>query len=79
MKNRVLTASDLSHNFHSHSRLASGQWSLAPNKNSEAAESIKRSGESFYREAGEQSELARRDPCQIPDFSSCFGIMGFIC
>lgn len=34
LKNRFLTASDLPQNFRSHSRLARGQWSLAPNKNS---------------------------------------------
>ena len=35
LKNRFLTASGLPHNFCSHLRLASRQWSLAPNKNSE--------------------------------------------
>jgi len=34
MKNRVLAASGLPHNFDSHSRLASRQWSLAPIQNS---------------------------------------------
>jgi predicted AAA+ superfamily ATPase len=35
LKNWVSTSSALPHNFRSHSRLASRQWSLAPNKNSE--------------------------------------------
>jgi len=35
LKNRFLSASALPHNFRSHSRLASGQWSLTPNKNFE--------------------------------------------
>jgi exodeoxyribonuclease V beta subunit len=35
LKNRFLATSALPHNFNSHSRLASGQWSLAPNQNSE--------------------------------------------
>jgi len=35
LKNRVLAASGLPHNFDSHSRLASRQWSLAPIQNSE--------------------------------------------
>jgi hypothetical protein len=35
LKNPFVTASALSHNFRSHSRLASRQWTLAPNKNSE--------------------------------------------
>ena len=35
LKNRFLTSSGLPHHFRSHSRLASRQWSFAPNKNSE--------------------------------------------
>src|ERR1700719_3098743 len=35
LKNRFLTASSLPQHFCSHLRLASRQWSLAPNKNSE--------------------------------------------
>jgi hypothetical protein len=46
------------------------------NKNSEAAESKKRSEGPFSREAGEQSELARRDPTQSKtDSSSCLCIV----
>ncbi|HEX4840067.1 MAG TPA: hypothetical protein VFU89_06465, partial [Rhabdochlamydiaceae bacterium] len=45
------------------------------NKNSEAAESKKRSEGPFSRGAGERSELARRDPTQSKtDSSSCLGI-----
>ena len=36
LKNRFLAASDRTQNFHSHSRLASRQWALAPNENFES-------------------------------------------